>query len=184
MNATPQQNLYQLIKGFKTAMLVTRARQQAMHARPLAVADVPEDGEILFATSSRSPKVAEIAADPRVLVTFQGGSQCVCVSGTARVTRDRALIERLWSESWRLWYPAGVDDPSLCILAITPTEGEYWDDSGSHGLKSLLHGAKAYLRGERLSTDAAHDHARVDLQGPPAPKAPSRAPDAPAPRRG
>ena len=72
MNATPRQNLYQLIKGFKTAMLVTRARQQAMHARPLAVADVPEDGDILFATSSRSPKVAEIAADPRVLVTFQG----------------------------------------------------------------------------------------------------------------
>jgi general stress protein 26 len=180
VTATPRQTLYQLIGGFKTAMLVTRARQEAMHARPLAVADVPEDGEILFATSSRSPKVAEIAADPRVLVTFQGGAQCVCVSGAARVTRDRALIERLWSESWRLWYPAGIDDPDLCLLAVTPTEGEYWDDSGSHGLKSLLHGAKAYLSGERLSTDAAHAHAHVDFEAPPAHGTAS----APAPRRG
>jgi len=135
-----------------------------MHARPLTVADVPADGEILFATSSSSPKVAEIEADPRVLVIFQNGAQFVCISGTARVSRDRARLQQLWSESWRIWYPAGVDDPSLSLLAVDPSEGEYWDNAGVKSLKYLFAGARAYIRGDRLTTDAAHAHAKVDLK--------------------
>jgi len=86
-------------------------------------------------TSSASPKVGEIEADPRVLVTFQNGAQFVCVAGTARVRRDRARLQ--WSESWRIWYPAGVDDPCLCLLAVQPSAGEYWDHAGIKGFKYI-----------------------------------------------
>jgi general stress protein 26 len=163
VNAEPRHHLYAVIRGFKTALLITHAAGGGMHARPLAVADVPADGEILFATSSSSPKIAEIEADPRVLVTFQSGAQFVCVSGTAGVSRDRARLAALWSESWRIWYPAGVDDPFLCLVAVAPSEGEYWDNAGIKSLKYLWQGATAYLRGDRLTTDAAHAHAKVDL---------------------
>jgi len=164
VNAEPRHQLYAVIRGFKTALLVTHAADGGLSARPLAVADVPADGEILFATSSASPKVAEIEADPRVLVAFQNGAQFVCVAGTARVSRDRARLQELWSESWRIWYPAGVDDPCLCLLAVQPSAGEYWDHAGIKGLKYLWQGASAYIRGDRLTTDAAHTHAKVDLK--------------------
>jgi general stress protein 26 len=164
VNAEARHHLYAVIRGFKTALLITHAAGEGMHARPLAVADVPADGEILFATSSASPKVAEIEADPRVLVTFQNGTQFACVSGTARVSRDRARLQQLWSESWRIWYPAGVEDPTLCLLAVQPSEAEYWDDTGVKSLKHLWRGVTAYLRGTRLSTEAAHAHAKVDLK--------------------
>lgn len=164
MNAEPRHHLYAVIRGFKTALLISHGPDGSMHGRPLAVADVPADGEILFATSSSSPKVAEIEADPRVLITFQNGAQFACVSGTARVSRDRARLQQLWSESWRIWYPAGLDDPSLCLLAVQPSAGEYWDNAGLKSLKYLFQGATAYIRGDRLTTDAAHDHAKVDLK--------------------
>jgi general stress protein 26 len=164
VNAEPRHHLYAVIRGFRTALLITHAADGGMHARPLAVADVPADGEILFATSSSSPKIAEIEADPRVLISFQNGAQFACVCGTARVSRDRARLQQLWSESWRIWYPAGVDDPSLCLLAVQPSAGEYWDNAGVKGLKYLFQGATAYIRGDRLSTDAVHAHAKVDLK--------------------
>jgi len=164
VNAEPRHHLDAVISGFRTALLITYAADGGMHARPLAVADVPADGEILFATSSSSPKIAEIEADPRVLISFQNGAQFACVCGTARMSRDRARLQQLWSESWRIWYPAGVDDPSLCLLAVQPSAGEYWDNVGVKGLKYLFQGATAYIRGDRLTTDAAHAHAKVDLK--------------------
>jgi len=164
VNAEPRHHLYAVIRGFKTALLITHAAGEGMHARPLAVADVPADGEILFATSSSSPKVAEIEAAARVLVTFQNGAQFACISGTARLSRDRARLQQLWTESWRIWYPAGVDDPTLCLLAVEPSEAEYWDDAGVKSLKHLWRAVTAYLRGSRLSTEAAHAHAKVDLK--------------------
>jgi general stress protein 26 len=164
VTASERQHLYELLKGFKVAILVTRAGASGMHARPLAIADVPADGELVFATSSSSGKVAEIAADANVLVTFQAQSHCVCLSGRARVLQDRALIRQLWSEAWRIFYPGGSDDPCLCLIAVEPSEGEYWDNAGLQSLKYLFRGAKAYLSGERLTTDAAHEHAKVDLK--------------------
>src|SRR5262245_57478722 len=98
MTAESRNHLYAVIRGFQTALLITHAPGGGMHARPLTVADVPTDGEILFATSSSSPKVAEIEADPRVLVTFQNGAQFVCILGTARVSRDRALATTVVGE--------------------------------------------------------------------------------------
>jgi general stress protein 26 len=80
------------------------------------------------------------------------------------VIRDRALIEDLWRESWRIWFPDGMDDPMLCLLAVEPRKGEYWDSSGIKGLTSLFKGALAYLRGKRMETDEAHAHAKVDLE--------------------
>jgi general stress protein 26 len=163
VNAEPDQHLYRLIRDFKVAMLVSHAAGGGLNARPLAVAEVSADGDIVFATSIASPKVAEIAAEQRVLVAFQSGSAFATVAGRARISRDRQRLAALWSESWRLFYPGGIEDPSLCLLEVTPSAAEYWDNSGIKSLKYLFKGAKAYLLGERLDTDQAHAHAKLDL---------------------
>jgi general stress protein 26 len=75
MAAASEQRLNEIVAGFATGMLVTRSADGGMHARPLADAADPQGKEgdtIYFATSIASPKVAEIEANPVVLVTFQG----------------------------------------------------------------------------------------------------------------
>jgi general stress protein 26 len=69
----------------------------------------------------------ELEADPRVNVCMQDKRRFVSVTGVARLMRDRALIDKLWSEAWRIWFPKGKDDPSLCIPIIEPGEAADWD---------------------------------------------------------
>jgi general stress protein 26 len=68
----------------------------------MAVARVRPDADLYFATSIESPKVREIEDNPGVTVVFQSGTRFAVVQGTAAIATDKALIDKLWSESWRL----------------------------------------------------------------------------------
>jgi general stress protein 26 len=153
-----RQRLKKLISDFDTAMLVTRTADGGLRSRPLAIADNREDGALYFSTAIESSKVQELEADPHVNVTMQDKRRFVSVTGTARVVRDHALIERLWSEAWKIWFPQGKDDPSLRILIVEPTEAAYWDASGIQGLKYLFESAKAYVTGTRPDSDDDQQH--------------------------
>jgi general stress protein 26 len=142
-----KKQLYDVANGFRSAMLVTYGRDGVLNARPMAVAELEPDSDAYFSTSLASPKIAEIEADARVLVTFQGGSQFATIFGTVEIVRDRALVERLWTEDWRLWFPKGKDDPTLCLLKLSAERGEYWDTNGLEGVKFLIESVKARVSG-------------------------------------
>lgn len=156
------EHLYDLVKDFRTAMLVTKDSSGELHARPMSVAELQADADAYFATSIDSAKIQEIETDPKVLISFQSGSQFATISGTARVVRDRAVIERLWSDAWLAWFPGGKDDPSLCLLKFEAREGEYWDNSGLKGVRYLFDGVKAILQGEKADVHSGQ-HGKVKL---------------------
>jgi general stress protein 26 len=155
-----RKHLRDLIAGFHTAMLVTRTPAGGMRARPLAIAESRGE-DLYFATSIESVKVQEVEADPHVNVALQDARQFVSLSGTARVVTDRPLIERLWSEAWKVWFPKGKDDPSLCLLVVNVLDAEYWDGSGAKGLRYLFEAAKAYVSGTRPNDTDESQNAKV-----------------------
>lgn len=157
-----RKHLHDIIKDFRTAMLTTRDATDGVHIRPMAVAKLERDEELYFATGLTTPKVDEIEKNNQVAVTFQSSSEFAALYGTARVLKDRALIEELWSEAWRVWFPGGKDDPNLCLLAITPTAAEYWDSSGLEGMKYLYEGLKAIWQ-QRTPEHDETQHAKVSL---------------------
>ncbi len=159
--AEDRQHLEELLKHFHTAMLVTHTEGAGLRARPLTLAAAHENGRLTFATSVASSKIAELERTPEVLVTLQDSRRYVSIGGTARITRDRALIDRLWSEAWKLWFPKGKDDPELCIVEVTPHEAEYWDQSGLAGLKFVLEAAKAYATGTKPTSGESSNHAKL-----------------------
>ena len=158
-----RERLSTLLSLFDTAMLVTRTEGGAMRARPLSIAESNDDGAMYFSTAIDSPKIEELAADSRVNVALQSGSRFVSITGRARVVKDRALIERLWSEAWRVWFPGGKDDPTLCLIAVEPEEAEYWDRSGARGIKSLFQMAKAYVSGAQPGDFDRDQHGKVKV---------------------
>lgn len=159
-----KKHLHELIADFSTGMLVTRAPDGHLHARPLALASAQHDGNVYFSTSIEAPKVVELDADERVAVTFQDDKRYVSLAGTARTTRDRVLIDRLWSEAWKVWFPKGKDDPTLAIITVTPDTGEYWDQTGLAGVRYLFRSLEAYATGTKPS-DGTDDrqNAKVPL---------------------
>lgn len=158
-----REKLAKLVAEFDTAMLVTRTAQGQLRSRPLAIAEAGEDGTFYFATSIESGKVHEVEGDDHVNVSLQKGRSFVSVSGRARIEQDRALIDRLWKEDWKIWFPEGKDDPSLCLLAVDPTDAEYWDASGIAGMRFLFQAAKAYVTGTRPSGDDDRQNSKVRL---------------------
>ena len=164
-NPEKRERLTELTSSFDTAMLVTHTQEGRLHSRPLSVAHNEDDPERLyFSTAIESEKVAELDANPDANVSMQGKRRFVSISGKVTISRDPALIDKLWSESWRIWFPEGKDDPSLCVLIVDPSEASYWDASGAQGIKYLFEMAKAYVTGTRPSSDADERHvAEVEL---------------------
>ena len=148
-NEASRKHLDDLIASFATAMLVTRSQDGAMRARPLTVAGHEPGGQVYFSTNVDSPKVDEIEDDAHVVVTFQSAHKYASLSGTARLSRDRSLIERLWKESWKVWFPAGKEDPALAILIVSPAAAEYWDQTGLAGMRYVLRALKAFAIGTK-----------------------------------
>ena len=163
--ATPAENrdrLYAILKEFSTAMLVSRGSDGLPHARPLAVAKLEADGRAIFATSLDSAKISEIVKEPRVCLTFQRNGAYASLSGEAVILHDRALIDELWSETWKLWFPEGKDAPDLCLLEIDANRGEYWNNEGVQGVKFAFDAVRAWLKGEQPPMDQARN-AKVGL---------------------
>ena len=148
MAHTPEHRLHDMLKDFDTAMLMTSTAGDKLRARPMGVAELTNDGEIYFVTAEESAKVDEIKSDSDVTLAFQNGKTFVSLNGTASIMKDQDLIDDLWSEAWRVWFPEGKKDPSLCIIKVTPASAEYWDSSGGKAISYAFQAAKAYIKGE------------------------------------
>jgi general stress protein 26 len=162
-NKDPREHLLELLADFSESMLVTHAEGGRLEARPMSVAEVSESGVLWYCAGIDSGKAAQIAANPEVAVVMQGKAKFVSVSGRAWTSRDRAQIDRLWQDSWKLWFPEGKDDPTLCLIAVQPSEGQWWDTSGSRGLRFAFEAAKAFVTGTEAHMPEGESNARVRM---------------------
>lgn len=161
MDKTKENNLYDVVKDFDEAILVTHSTH-GIHARPMALARIDKSMTVYLLTDLKSIKIQEIQANPDVLLTFQSARKFATVSGKLVVDDDRTLIEALWKEIWKVWFPLGKSDPNIALLKFTPSEGEFWDNAGIQGLKYIYAATKAYAAGERPKPDA-EQHSKVHM---------------------
>ena len=95
---------------------------------------------------------------------MQSSTKFVSVSGKASPVNDRARVARLWKVEWKVWFPGGQDDPEIVFLRVDGATGEYWDNSGTSGLKYFIEAGKALIGGTRPDVDRdSKVHAKVDL---------------------
>ncbi len=126
--------LRNLVKDIDIAMFTTLSPSGYPVSRPLSTQQVEFDGEVLwFLTRGNSPKVAEIRKQPRVNVAYASDSNnsYVSVTGDARVLRDQAKIDELWSDALKAFFPNGPNDPDLKLIRVRVATAEYWDGPSS-----------------------------------------------------
>ena len=166
MQTSNQETVYELLKDFSSAMLVTHSDVSDFHARPMETAFVDPDCSVGFFTDRSSPKMDEIQHDKKVLLTFQRDHrEYLALSGTAEIVKDRALMKTHWKDSFKVWFPGGVDDPALVLVRVRPSTAEYWDSSGTKGLRYLFESAKAMLTGTRPEIEEGSQHGKVQFEG-------------------
>ena len=142
------ERLSELVTAANTALLTTRASDGTLHSRPLAVLQDDFDGRIWFLVEEPSEKTREIALDPQVNVSFASKKGYLSVAGTARVTRDEALIDELWGPSAQAWFEGGREDPAIAVIEVSSDSAEYWAMT-EPGIFALVKATKAMITGEQ-----------------------------------
>ncbi|UYO36025.1 pyridoxamine 5'-phosphate oxidase family protein [Bacillus zhangzhouensis] len=124
-----KQKVLNLLDEQKVGTLAT-VEQNQPHTRYMTFF---HEGLTLYTpTSKETHKAEEIEKNPNVhiLIGYSGegfGDTYAEIAGTATLTDDRELIDRLWSDEMEKWFK-GKDDPDLVILKIDPTSIRYMNE--------------------------------------------------------
>lgn len=124
-----KQKVLNLLDEQKVGTLAT-VEQNQPHTRYMTFF---HEGLTLYTpTSKETHKAEEIEKNPNVhiLIGYSGegfGDTYAEIAGTATLTDDSELIDRLWSDEMEKWFK-GKDDPNLVILKIDPTSIRYMNE--------------------------------------------------------
>ena len=146
------ETLWKLIKDIRFGMLTHRTSTGMLHAHPLTTQNrsIDEESELYFFISKSGELYERLLTDGEVNVSYADPDEdsYVSVSGQARFVEDRALKEALWSPMAKAWFPGGVSDQDLALLAVRIRHAEYWNVDESK-MVQLFQMAKAAITGER-----------------------------------
>ncbi|CAL1707200.1 unnamed protein product [Somion occarium] len=135
--------LHDIVKKVKTGMLTTRSSDGSLHARAMAPAGPfsPHQVCLVFIANNASHKFDEIQNDAHVNVSFydEHSTSWASYSGIARVSQDKAEIEKHWSHLTSAWFGDLGDgvhtgdqtDPRVSIIEVIPDSIRYWVATGS-----------------------------------------------------
>ena len=124
-----KQLIWNLIKEIKFGMLVTNDEgKDTLRARPMSLVQGAYDGTLFFFTNKKDAKAYEVKNDRDVCITFADPDEqtYVSLSGRAKLTTDRVLIDKYWTKWVAAWFPEGKEDPNLAMLSIKIESGEHW----------------------------------------------------------
>ncbi len=134
------QKIKDLVKKAQTCFFCTLVSSGGpAHARPMAVQQVDDAGNLWFLSADDSHKNKELAEDHEVTLYFQGSphSDFLQLNGTATLSRDKAKIKELWEPIIKTWFTGGVDDPRITVIKVAPNDGYYWDTKHGNAVAGL-----------------------------------------------
>ena len=148
----------ELIKDIHIAMMTTSAPDGSLDTRPMAIQSTGFFGDLWFLTRLESGKVAEIEANPHVSLAFADTSNAVYVAlkGRASISSVRSKIHELWNPMYKAWFPEGEEDPSIAVLRVEVSEGQYWEASSSAFIRGAKYLAAAATGGKVDLGDTGH----------------------------
>lgn len=126
------EKIKELVSRSRVCMLGT-LEDGFIRFRPMSHVDIDDEGKIWFFTSKDSWKAEDIQRNPMVQLIYlnENDSIYLTMEATARIIFDPQRMKELFNPFVKAWFPKGLKDPTLALLAISPLAIEYWanDDS-------------------------------------------------------
>jgi general stress protein 26 len=149
--------IWELAKSIDFCMFVTWDGER-QRARPLSARPNRDEHRIFFLTDVHGAKDEQIERFPKVTMAFSDirAHDYVVITGTARVSDDRARIRDLWTRADEAWWDS-ADDPNIRVIAVEPEDAELWKGpnrlvAGAKMLAAAVSGAKVDF-GENRKVD-------------------------------
>jgi general stress protein 26 len=141
----------ELIERAGVAVLMN-VNEKVTHAgRPMLPLLVQNDPHIYFLTHQSSRKVTQLAVRPQVGLSIISGNCFVVLTGSATLSRDPELIRRLWSPTYRAWFPDGKDDREATVIRVAVERIDYWEPPSSR-IARLAQAVKAVITRRAVET--------------------------------
>lgn len=162
-HATHVAELAAKIKPVRFAMFTTVDQHGHLTSQPMTNQEIDKDGGLWFYTSTATDLWTNIAANPKVNLSFAepADSLYVSISGTAERVVDRARIKELWNPMVAAWFPNGVDDPHLVLVRVAARSVHYWD-SNENRMTQMFEMAKAAITGSKPEAEPG-EHGKFTL---------------------
>jgi general stress protein 26 len=131
---TELEKFYSAIESIDTAMMVTRRADGHLRARAMANQKRAGGADLWFVTREGSAKLADLAQDPHLNLSYYRDSnrEWVSVSATAIISRDRDKIRELYQPDWKMWFAEEGDpmqgtpnDPRMVLIGVTVHAAEF-----------------------------------------------------------
>jgi general stress protein 26 len=134
-----------ILRDVRVAMLTTEGLNGELHSRPMITLDMDFDGSVWFFARYDSSKVNEIQHEPRVNISYLGGSGYASLAGTAHIVHDVDRKRELWNEGLRVWLHEGPESPNVVLICVKADSGQYWEGNQTSALSKLLTVAKVFV---------------------------------------
>jgi len=130
----PFQRVWDVIEKVSVCMLTTRF-DGGLRARPVEARPDRDAGLIWFVTDRCSGKEQEIEAEHDIGLVFidQKANAYLSITARAQVLRDHTKVAAIWKSTDNMWWQ-GPDDPTVCVLRVTPQTAELWDGPASKAI--------------------------------------------------
>ena len=121
--------LKELAEDVGICMFCTELGTLPISARPMAVQEVDDHGNLWFISNARSNKNFEIKHDDKVQLFFSkmSSSHYLSVFGQAAIYTNKSTIEEHWTPIAKTWFQEGKDDPDVTVIRVSPSDAYYWD---------------------------------------------------------
>jgi general stress protein 26 len=129
---TEVERVWQIIEKVGVCMLTT-CFAGGLRARPLEARPDRTSSRLLFVIDVHSAKHAEVDGWPEVGLVFIDAADkaYLSITGRARIVDDSDLRLAAWRQNDAVWWPAGPNDPAVCVLVVEPVTAELWDGPSS-----------------------------------------------------
>lgn len=134
---TTLHDLAEKIAAIDICMLSTHTEGGNIASRPMSNnGEVDDEGDSYYFTWDESRMVADIEAQSRVSLAFQGSKGfMVAVEGVAELVRDKARFQEHWKKELDEWFKDGVDTEGVVMIKVHATRAHYWDGEEGAELK-------------------------------------------------
>jgi general stress protein 26 len=155
---------YAAIESIDTAMLTTRRADGHLRSRAMANQKRVGGADLWFVCKDGTAKLADIASDPHICLSYYRDSnrEWVSVSGLATISRDRAKIHELYEPDWKMWFGeegdprhGTKDDPRMVLIGVTVHAAEFLEVNKSKPVL-LYELVKGWVTGDEPELGTMH----------------------------
>lgn len=128
-NGNAVKQIKHIAESAGVCMFETIQPEPPFSVRPMSPVKVNDAAVLWFFSAGNSKKNKEILIDSHVQLLFSnpGKNEYLSIYGTAQIITDKKTIEEMWSPIATVWFPAGVNDPDISLIKVTPESSYYWN---------------------------------------------------------